>query len=103
MFTITGADSPTNLTAERVNSTSIRISWIPPASGPAVTGYRIYYQPEGDQGNVDVGVNATEFTITSLIASDAYNISVVALSEHLPSAVVGPEIIMPGTGGRGGG
>ena len=100
MFTITGADSPTNLTAERVNSTSIRISWIPPASGPAVTGYRIYYQTEGDQRNV--GVNATEFTITSLTTSDAYNISVVALSEHLPSAVVGLEIIMPGTGGRGG-
>ena len=66
-----------------------------------MTGYRIYYQTEGDQENVDVGVNVTEFTITSLMASDAYNVSVVALSEHFPSAVVGPEIIMPGIGRRG--
>ena len=98
MFTITGAHSPTNLTAERVNSTSIKVSWTPPASGPSVIGYRIYYQTEGDQGSVDVGTNTTEYTIT--MASDAYNISMVALSERLPSAVVGPEIIMPGMGGR---
>ena len=99
MFTITGAHSPTNLTAERVNSTSIRVSWTPPNSGPSVTGYQIFYQTVGNQGSVDVGASTTEYTIT--MASDAYNISVVALSKHLPSAVVGPEIIMPGMGGWG--
>ena len=101
MFTITGADSPTNLTAERVNSTSIRVSWIPPASGRSVTGYRIFYWRVGNQGSVDVGASTTEYTIISLVANDTYNISMVALSEHLPSAVVGPEIIMPGMGELG--
>ena len=98
MFTITGAHSPTNLTAERVNSTSIRVSWTPPGSGPSVTGYRIYYQTEGNQGSVDVGTSTTEYTITSLVVNDTYNVSMVALSERLPSAIVGPEIIMPGMG-----
>ena len=96
VFFHTGANSPTNLTAEQVNSTIIRVSWTPPDSGPSVTGYRIYYQTEGDQGSVDVGASTTEYTITSLVVNDTYIITLVALSEHLPSAIVGPEIIIPG-------
>ena len=96
LFLCTGANSPTNLTAEQVNSTAIRVSWIPPASGSTVTGYRIFYQTEGNQGSVDVGASTTEYTITSLVVNDTYTITLVALSEHLPSAIVGPEIIIPG-------
>ena len=95
-FFRTGANSPTNLTAEQVNSTAIRVSWTPPASGSTVTGYRIYYWTVGDQGSVDVGASTTEYTITSLVVNDTYIITLVALSEHLPSAIVGPEIIIPG-------
>ena len=92
----TGANSPTNLTAEQVNSTIIRVSWTPPDSGSTVTGYRIYYQTVGNQGSVDVGASTTEYTITSLVVNDTYIITLVALSEHLPSAIVGPEIVIPG-------
>ena len=95
-FFHTGANSPTNFTAEQVNSTAIRVSWTPPTSGSTVTGYRIYYQTVGNQGSVDVGASTTEYTITSLVVNDTYTITLVALSEHLPSALVGPEIVIPG-------
>ena len=45
---------------------------------------------------MDVGASTTEYTITSLVVNDTYIITLVALSEHLPSAIVGPEIIIPG-------
>ena len=92
----TGANSPTNFTADQVNSTSIRVSWISPSSGPTVTGYRIYYQTVGNQGSVDVDASTTEYTINNLVVNDTYIITLVALSEHLPSAIVGPEIVIPG-------
>ena len=95
-FFFTGPNSPTNLTAEQVNSTAIRVSWTPPTSGSTVTGYRIYYQTVENQGSVDVGASTTEYTITSLVVNDTYIITLVALSEHLPSAIVGPEIVIPG-------
>ena len=76
-----------------MNTTSIRVSWTPPDSGPSVTGYRVYYRTVRDQGSVDVGASTTEYTITSLVVNDTYIITLVALSEHLPSAIVGPEII----------
>ena len=95
-FFRTGANSPTNLTAEHENTTSIRVSWTPPVSGSTVTGYWIYYQTVGSQGSVDVGASTTEYTITNLVVNDTYIITLVALSEHLPSAIVGPEIVIPG-------
>ena len=45
---------------------------------------------------MDVGASKTEYTITSLVVNDTYIITLVALSEHLPSAIVGPEIVIPG-------
>ena len=39
---------------------------------------------------MDVGASKTEYTITSLVVNDTYIITLVALSEHLPSAIVGP-------------
>ena len=95
-FFCTEANSPTNVTAEHVNTTSIGVSWTPPSSGSTVTGYRIYYQTVGNQGTVDVGASTTEYTITNLVVNDTYIITLVALSEHLPSAIVGPEIVIPG-------
>ena len=95
-FFLTGANSPTNFTAEQVNTTSIRVFWTLPSSGSNVTGYRIYYQTVGNRGTVDVGASTTEYTITNLVVNDTYIITLVALSEHLPSAIVGPEIVIPG-------
>ena len=94
MFTTTGLNFPTNLTAEQVNSTSIRVSWTPPASEPNITGYQIYYQTFGNWGTVDIDVNETECTITSLKTSYTYNITLVAV---FPNATVGHKVIMPGT------
>ena len=61
-----------------------------------MTGYQIFYRTVGNQGSVDVGASTAEYTITSLVVNDTYIITLVTLSEHLPSALVGPEIIIPG-------
>ena len=45
---------------------------------------------------MDVGASTTEYTITNLVVNDTYIITLVALSKHLPSAIVGPEIVIPG-------
>ena len=45
---------------------------------------------------MDVGASTTEYMITNLVVNDTYIITLVALSEHLPSAIVGPEIVIPG-------
>ena len=45
---------------------------------------------------MDVGASTAEYTITNLVVNDTYIITLVALSEHLPSAIVGPEIVIPG-------
>ena len=50
--------------------------------------YQIYYQTEGDQRSVDIDAGITEFSITGLSPRLTYNISLVALSVHLPSPVV---------------
>ena len=80
-----GANSPTSLTPQRVNSTSIRVTWTPPSSGPTVTGYRIYYQTVGNQETVELGANITEYRITSAMTG-RYIITLVAVSDYLPSA-----------------
>ena len=85
MVKTTGANSPTSLTPQRVNSTSIRVTWTPPSSGPTVTGYRVYYQTDENQGSVELGANITEHTIISAITS-RYIITLVAVSDYLPSA-----------------
>jgi len=75
---------------------AIVISWAAPVSGANVTGYWIYYQTEEDQGSVDVDAGITEYSITGLCPGLTYNISLVALSVHLPSPVVELEGIMLG-------
>ena len=55
-----------------------------------MTGYRIYYSGAGDSGNLDVGASATEVTVVNRTAGVTYSITMVALSPHLPSPVVGP-------------
>ena len=85
MVKCTGTNSPTSLTPQRVNSTSIRVTWTPPSSGPTVTGYRVYYQTEESQESVEVGASVTEYTITSANTS-RYIIALVAVSDYLPSA-----------------
>ena len=90
------ASPPTNLTVELAGTNNISVSWTAPASEPAVIGFWIYYQAQGDQGAVDCDANSTECIISNRTIGQQYNITVVALSENLPSTLVGPESFIIG-------
>ena len=98
VFLCTAADHPTGLTVEQLPQEpgSFRVSWTPPASSANLTGYRIYYSGAGDSGSVDVGVSATEVTIDNRMPGVTYTITMVALSPHLPSPVIGPVTVRLG-------
>ncbi len=76
-----------NPTAIQVNATVVRVSWTAPSSGPTPSGYRIYYQAEGDQTftTVDTGQEDIEYLLTDLRSDAIYNIRMVTLSRFLPS------------------
>ena len=66
--------------------TSIRVSWSPPTPLGDTTGYRIYYSG-GSSGSVDVSDGSTDnYLLTGLLNEESYDISLVATSQHLPSA-----------------
>ena len=95
----TAAVSPTDLTAEQLSQEpgSCRISWTPPTSLANLTGYHIYYSGANDSGSRDVGAPATNITIDNCIVGVVYNITMVAVSPHLPSPVIGPvNVTLPG-------
>ena len=95
-LTVTAADPPTDLNVEQDGPTSIRVSWTVPTSVATVTGYQIYYLAEGDSGSVPVDAGVTSYTLGNLQDGLTYNITMVALSVHLPSSVVGPETVTLG-------
>ena len=88
------AGEPTDLAAES-NSTHVNVSWKSP--GGPVTGYMIYYQSEGRyNSSVHVSGGETEsHSLDCLERGVTYNISIVALSDHLPSPLVGPVTVTP--------
>ena len=83
------ADPPTGLTAVKESETTVNVSWTPPTCGDAVTGYQIFYQLSN---SVTVNASVTQYAIINLEPNITYPITMMALSEHLPSAVVGPVI-----------
>ena len=91
----TAAGSPTNLNAVQVNLTSFSVSWTPPAT---VTGYQVYWSGDRgyDSGNMSVGAEDRTVTITDHTSCHTYNITIVALSYHLPSPVVGAVMVTLG-------
>ena len=56
-----------------------------------MTGYQVYWSGgEGyDSGNMSVGAEDGAVTITGRTPGLTYNITIVALSDHLPSPTVG--------------
>ena len=66
--------------------------------GDPVTGYVIYYQPEGGAVSSDMvsGGKTETHLLDGLQRGVTYNISIVALSLHLPSLLVGPVTPIPG-------
>ena len=63
-----------------------------------VTGYVIYYQPKGGAVSSDKvsGGETESHLLDGLQRGVTYNISIVALSDHLPSPLVGPVTVTPG-------
>ena len=95
VFLPTAAGLPTHLNAVQVNLTSFSVSWTPPAT---VTGYQVYWSGGGgaDSGNMSVGAEDRAVTITGRIPGLTYNITMVALSDHLPSPTVGAVMVTLG-------
>ena len=102
------ASAPTNLTAVQEGPTSIAISWSPPTPLGDTTEYRIFYTgANSSSGSVTVSATGSSFfsdasgsgdvmdsdltdnyTLSGLHNGDTYSISVVALSQYLPSDTV---------------
>ena len=97
LFLNTVAGEPTNLTAEsNMYNTHVTVSWKSP--GGPVTGYVIYYQSEGRYNSrVHVSGGETEsHSLDCLERGVTYYISIVALSDRLPSSLVGPVTVTTG-------
>ena len=92
LFSPTAAGSPTNVNAVPFGLASFRVSWAQPAT---VTGYQVYWSGGGgvDSGNINVGAGDVAVTVTGRIPGLTYNITIVALSDHLPSPLVGAVIV----------
>ena len=56
-----------------------------------MTGYRVYWSGVGgyDSGNIGAAAGDTAVTITGLTPRLTYSVTIVALSDHLPSSIVG--------------
>lgn len=86
-FSPTEADLPTDLYAELAGNNSFKVFWTPSPSA-TVTGYQVYWSGSGgldDGGNISAGTGDRSLNITSHTLN---NITIVALSDHLPSSVV---------------
>ena len=97
LFSFAVAGEPTSLNAiSQSNSThvNINVTWESPDMGGPVTGYVIYYQPEGGAVSSDMvsGGETETHLMDGLQSRVTYNISIVALSLHLPSLLVGPVV-----------
>ena len=88
------AEEPTGVTAviSESNSTHVNITVSWESSGDPVTGYVIYYQPKGGPVISDrvSGGETDTHSLDGLQRGVTYYISIVALSPHLPSPLVGP-------------
>ena len=86
LFSPTATGSLINFSASQVGPDCIRVSWIPPAT---VSGYKVYWSGGGgaDTGNMSIGAGDTAVTITGLTTGLMYDITLVALSDQLPSPI----------------
>ena len=89
----TVAEEPANVEHVRSSSTSFIIHWETPGTTPL--GYTIFYNLSGDVNSVTVNASNSQTQTYELrvMSEGNYTISILALSRHLPSAVVGSPII----------
>ena len=98
------AGEPTSLNAfSQSNSThvNITVTWESPHKGDPVTGYVIYYESEGGEICSDTvcGRETETHLLDGLQRGVTYKISLVALSLHLPSVLVGSVTLETGSYG----
>ena len=81
---------PTNVKYVQINATTLNVSWSPPTQLEDVTGYMIYYSgSDGKNGTASVSNGWTNsYLLTGLQTGVNYSVSIVALSQHLPSEVI---------------
>ena len=89
------AGKPTSLNAiisfSHNTHVNITVSWESPTD-TVTTGYVIYYQPKTGGPVISesvTGVHRESHSLTGLQRGHTYSISIVALSQHLPSPLVG--------------
>ena len=103
---VAGEPASLSITSQS-NSThvNITVTWELPdkwnSQSKRVTSYVIYYQAKGGAvSSVMVSEGDTErYLLNGLWRGVTYNISIVALSRHLPSPLVGPVTLIPGMPG----
>ena len=92
-FTV--ALTPDNLSLRQNGETTIIISWTTPTPLGDTTEYRVYYNNDGVTNNITVNAStSTMLSLTSLVPGRQYNISIIGLSEHLPSEPVNSSIYL---------
>ena len=95
----TAAGQPGDLAAVPAGPTSFTVSWTAPATTlVTVTGYRINWSQSGgsDQGSMNASAGDTAVTISGRSPGLVYTISIMALSDQLPSPEVGPVTVTLG-------
>ena len=69
------------------------VTWSSP--DPTLSGYVIFFVGDGDVGSVMVDDGAaTMQTVDGRLNNQLYSITMVALSQHLPSTETSPEMVM---------
>ena len=93
LFSPTATGSLINFSAAQVGPDCISVSWIPPAT---VSGYQVYWSGGGgaDSGNMSIGAEDRTVTITDLTPGLTYDITLVALSDYLPSPAVAVRVTL---------
>ena len=88
----TVANPPMDLSVYASEKTStITIEWSMPRGGDDVTGYSVFYNHPSNITIVKENADATSATfIEGNVLQHVYSVSIQALSQHLPSIVVGP-------------
>ena len=86
------APPPTNLMVAQETGTSFRLTWTPPSPLGDTTGYTVLYSATGvssSSGSVEIsGGSSDSLALTGLTSGVNYTLSLIARSQHIPSAAV---------------